>query len=166
MDEKLTDDELNAVLNAEPVKKKGSIMCEMAYAQSKMLDHSSWNNLPRGITPSDIDCVFANGHQMLFTEISSTWKEWQNLKYGQRRVYEDLIVQLPNSLAALAFHNVPWKQQIDTKNDIISFAIMLNIDGLVCTSSHVVGSWPRFVEEFYAGKGIENARLIWQKLGN
>lgn len=119
---------------------RGAIIIESAYAAGKMLDHSLWRNeLPRKITPSDIDMivhddsvvesnnmVVDNNGVILFVELSSKTDKWNELSRGQRLLYENLVwAGCGNIKAALCHINPEPGKQIDTVNDIISFSVMI-----------------------------------------
>ena len=138
----------------------GAIIAEQAYAQGKMLDHSEWNSfLPRGITPSDIDAVVANGQHVLFWELSSQHTTWANVSKGQRRLAKDLVLgSNGNHWAALVKHSVPKTRTIRTVTDVDSFAVMfLGFDGGIQCTNAIDASpngavWARFVREFYRNR--------------
>lgn len=123
---------------------RGSIYHEEAYAQGKMLNHDSWNFLPRKITPSDIDMCFDNGAWLLVCELSSQATKWGEIKYGQRLLYKSLTVR-SRVIAALLRHNVK-DRQIDTLKDIDSFQVM--VAGKT-TRVFDGEKWRRFVESFF-----------------
>src|SRR5262249_2576675 len=94
---------------AVPPTPRGAIYNERAYAQGKMLDHSSLRRkLVRNITPSDLDAVIvptengeieilenvpfldANG-KIIFLELTRGAPEWQFVKKGQRLGYQNLV---------------------------------------------------------------------------
>mgnify|MGYP003149216372 CR=1 FL=1 len=90
-----------------------------------MLDHSKWSCLPRGITPSDIDAVIANGAFFLHIEFSKTYCDWSSLPFGQRKMYQDQVVTSKGDIwAVLAKHSVPSHREIDTVCDVESFQVM------------------------------------------
>lgn len=130
-------------------KLPGQIRTEDAYAQGKMLDHSSWQDEPaltRGITPSDIDVVFDNNGRCIFCEISSQHSEWLMIAVGQRRLYESILA--PSHCSVLCFHQVPWQTQINTRRDIIRFQILTSPPwGRVLVSPVYEGNnrWQNFV---------------------
>lgn len=96
---------------------RGNIICEAAYAQGKMLKSGSWR-LARGITPSDIDFVVESQGCFLWAELTRYAADWNNLKTGQRRLY-DALAKLPGAnVICLAHHSVATDRQIDTYTDI------------------------------------------------
>ena len=102
---------------------RGAILVEQAYAQGKMLDHSSWR-LVRGISPSDIDFVIESGGNFGFVEFSKHFKSIEQLNHGQKLLYERLISRIHKSdFVGLAYHNVPEERSIDTCRDVISAEI-------------------------------------------
>jgi hypothetical protein len=127
--------------------KRGEIIVEQAYAQGKMLDHSSWR-LPRNITPSDTDFVLDIGGCVLFAEFSSQHQEWVDLQNGQRWAYESQVRHGPH-IAALCFHCVRPDRAINTTNDVVSFQVMVHYRGSFLTSECFDGQrWERFVKAF------------------
>lgn len=135
---------------------RGDIYCEQAYAQGKMLDNSSWD-LPRHITPSDIDMVFDDARlgRLLFVELSSCCITWDTVSIGQRKLYSQLVANGCNKVfAVLAKHDVPTTSRINTRNDITHFQVMYfaALFGHATSQVYPGGIWPRFVDEFYAGK--------------
>ena len=102
---------------------RGAILVEQAYAQGKMLDHTSWR-LVRGISPSDIDFVIESGGNFGFVEFSKHFKSIEQLNHGQKLLYERLISRIHKSdFVGLAYHNVPEERSIDTCRDVISAEI-------------------------------------------
>ena len=102
---------------------RGAILVEQAYAQGKMLDHTSWR-LVRGISPSDIDFVIESGGNFGFVEFSKNFKSIEQLNHGQKLLYERLISRMRKSdFVGLAYHNVPEERSIDTCRDVISAEI-------------------------------------------
>lgn len=99
--------------------KKGSIIAERAYAQGKMIDHSSWN-FTNGRTFSDIDAAFDNNGSLLYVEFarSEVPLTWSDISTGQRWLYKSALANKPGSIAVLACHNVPSDQQINSKSDV------------------------------------------------
>jgi len=125
----------------------GAIICREAYAQGKMLDHSSWE-LDRGVTPSDIDMVVESYGCFLFAELTKNGCDWSNLKTGQRILYESLSKIPGNHIVCLARHSVPSGEQIDTYQDIEAAAIRwaCGTKSLVVDSQHwrvLVTEWVR-----------------------
>lgn len=127
---------------------RGSILVEQAYAQGKMLDHSSWR-LQRNITPSDVDLVVDSNGACLFAELSSQNQEWCQLRSGQRRLHEALIRGGPH-ISALCFHTVSATNQINTVSDITSFQLMLWDHKVIILEIWDGERWPSFVEKFVA----------------
>lgn len=137
---------------------RGSIYCEQAYAQGKMLDNSKWK-LPRNITPSDIDIVFDDTQhgRVLFVELTSSHTTWNTVSTGQRLLYSGLVIRGCNRVfASLAKHTVPINLQIDTRNDITHFQVMYYASLLGWATSQVYTGdlWPEFVDAFYEGKAF------------
>ena len=131
------------------MNKRGEIYCEDAYAQGKMLDHSSWN-LPRNITPSDIDMCFDNNGNIIACEISSNVQEWTKLQRGQFLLYFNFIGPLSKHIAVLCYHNVDKKLKINTLNDIISFQIMIRKnDEVLYTPIYGSSRWEKFIKSWY-----------------
>jgi hypothetical protein len=146
----------------------GDIYCEEAYALGKMLNHSAWQKgeqkLPRGITGSDIDAgyehslgafgsvpLFDNRGMILFLEFSRHEEKWENIKKGQRWVYEALIRQGPHC-AILCRHNVAPEsgRKICTRHDVVSFQAMLNDHGVVISALNESNAdWQKFVFEWF-----------------
>lgn len=134
------------------MQQRGLIFAEQAYAQSKMLDHSGWQNkerpLPRKITASDIDFVFDNLGFVLYGELHRGRTEWKNLKFGQRLMYENLIKNTPNC-AVLCIHESPHDRAIRTREDVIAFQPMFYDFGIVvCATCEGNEAWQKFVEEW------------------
>ena len=134
---------------------RGKIYCEQAYAQGKMLDNSSWE-LPRMITPSDIDLVFDDGQmgRIIFVELSSSETHWNLLSVGQRRLYSRLVAKGHGKVfAALCKHSVPQDQQINTRNDIDTFQVMYfgSLLGYATSPLYQGTLWANFVTKFYEG---------------
>ena len=128
----------------------GAIYNEAAYAQGKMLDHSGWRgNLPRSITPSDLDAFWDNNGDFIFAELSSSQTLWSELSKGQVMAYSNLI-QHTIDVAVLFKHSVPINRQIDTREDCESFHVMWDDSG-ICLSKVFSGDrWVRFVESWFA----------------
>lgn len=100
----------------------GSIMCVEAYAQGKMLDHSSWN-LARGITPSDIDFYVESSGCFLWAEFSRNSVEIESLSRGQELAYTRLSRRPNADAVAVCRHGVPASRQIDTARDVESCTV-------------------------------------------
>ena len=132
------------------MKVKGAIYCEQAYAQGKMLDHSSWvGRLPRGCRPSDFDMVLDNAGLVIFGELSSQTDDWCAIKPAQRMLYWNAI-KGSRHVAVLCRHQVPATQQIDTCEDVQSFTLMYDVDGKP-QYIHAFGNknWQHFVTSWY-----------------
>lgn len=95
----------------------GAIMCVEAYAQGKMLDHSSWN-LARGITPSDIDFFVESSGCFLWAEFSRESVDIHSLSRGQELAYTRLARRPNADAVAVCRHSVPTSRQIDTVRDV------------------------------------------------
>lgn len=100
----------------------GAIMCREAYAQGKMLDHSSWN-LARGVTPSDIDMVVESHGCFLWAELTRNGCDWGSLSTGQRMLYDSLAKIPGNHAVCLARHSVPRGELVNTYSDIEAAAV-------------------------------------------
>lgn len=96
----------------------GRILSQEAYAQGKMLDHSSWR-LARGITPSDIDWTVDSNGFVLFAEFQRGVASFSGMSIGQRRMYSSLLNR-QGCAVAICGHNVPASRAIDTMNDVSS----------------------------------------------
>ena len=105
--------------------KKGSIIAEQAYAQGKMIDHSSWG-FASNRTFSDVDAVFDNKGQLIYVEFarSDYPLSWDNISTGQRWLYKSMLENKKGSVAVLACHNVPSNQKIDSKTDITHASVV------------------------------------------
>ena len=99
---------------------KGRIRNPLAYAQGKMLDHSSWN-LPGGISPSDFDFVLEVGGAILVAELkrSSVPLTLGDLSKGQRITFDTLLKQSRRNVFTLVWHDVKPSLVIDTREDIV-----------------------------------------------
>jgi hypothetical protein len=133
----------------------GSILQPEAYAQSKMLEHGSWYpQLPRGITPSDIDVWYADGAWFLLCENKRIRElPWTKLPKGQRMAYEDLVgATRGQALAVLWCHNVPVDEPVDSMLDCESFIVLSSAGGRPPRfTARLAGSmWPGFVALWYA----------------
>lgn len=137
--------------------RRGDVFCEAAYAQSKMLCNSSWS-LPRLITPSDIDLVFDNRGEMMLCELSRHHQWWSQLNKGQRVLYEELARK--GCLCVLLNHSVPPTRQIDTRNNINTFAFCL-MDGrdLVASPPQPGHQWPGLIES----KWFHCPQYVWRR---
>ena len=146
-------------------KLAGKRICEQAYAQGKMLDHSGWygklirNGVPTKGTPSDVDFIFLpkfildNRGTFLFGELSSADVGWEDLVYGQRTMYENLLKAAGGtSVSVLCHHSVPSDTQIDTYTDIKSFIPMIWANGQICRAERFVGveRWQKFYPAWFA----------------
>ncbi len=121
----------------------GQIIIEEAYAQGKMLDHSGWyGQLPRGITPSDIDMIFDFDGLTVLVELKSRSADWGKVDVGQRRAYENLVRKgRGETLAICAKHVTEPGKQIDTFNDVTEYQVMVWRDGQIKTSVTYQGGW-------------------------
>lgn len=127
---------------------RGSIFVEDAYAQGKMLDHSGWDGaLTRAITPSDIDMAFDASGKIIFVELSSSCVEWRQIDTGQRLLYERAITGTLHC-ACLCKHAVPISQQINSRNDVMSFQIMIWNQGPIYSPIVSGNKWAGFVERW------------------
>lgn len=129
----------------------GKIYSSEAYARGKMLDHSGWRRILGSITPSDIDMVFDFGGNFLFVELNSRTCDWQDLPYGQKLLYENLVRSGSGKhTCVLARHAIPPAGvQIDSVKDIISFRVMKLVEGRVEVSEEYPGNvWHGFVSLF------------------
>lgn len=130
---------------------RGSIHSPEAYAQGKMLDHSRWaGELPRNITPSDVDMVIESGGYTMYCELSSQYNNWPFLALGQRKMYESFVRFNPNrSICVLLYHRTPLDKQVDTFGGIESASIMVgcNQKELLFGSSKAY-QWPDLAVRF------------------
>lgn len=143
---------------------RGSILVEQAYAQGKMLDHSSWV-LPRNITPSDIDAVVDANGSVIFAELSTQCTTWGTLRKGQRLLHEALVRGGPHC-SALCFHSVGAERPINSKTDVDSFQLILFDHGLIELDVWEGRFWPGFVENWVKDPLRARRRLISRSLGN
>lgn len=125
----------------------GKILCEQAYAQGKMLDHSSWK-LPRGITPSDIDMYIDNDGRLIFAELSSSKKRWTEISQGQWRGYRN-IIKGTRHVAILLNHNVPANTQINTRTDIRFCQLLMWNDGFYTSNVYAGSVWVKIVDLWF-----------------
>lgn len=100
----------------------GAIMCAEAYAQGKMLDHSSWK-LARGITPSDIDFYVESSGCFLWAEFSRDSVNIDSLSRGQELAYTRLSRRPNSDAVAVCRHSVPTNRQVDTARDVESCTV-------------------------------------------
>lgn len=100
----------------------GAIMCAEAYAQGKMLDHSSWS-LARGITPSDIDFFVESSGCFLWAEFSRENVDIESLSRGQELAYTRLARRPNADAVAVCRHSVPTSRQINTAHDVESCTV-------------------------------------------
>lgn len=123
----------------------GKILFERAYAQGKMLDHSSWN-LDRGITPSDIDFFVESNGYFLYCELTKNLCDWGQISYGQKIALYRKGLLSDKVVVGLCQHDVPSDRQIDTKNDIICARIRYCLN----KKEAVLVPWQyqEFVEQF------------------
>lgn len=138
---------------------RGKIFSERAYALGKMLDHSSWQKgakvLPRNITPSDVDVpnitMFDNRGLIIFCEFSRAFTDWNDIKFGQRLVYEGLI-RHSSHCAVVGKHNVDPADEraIDSRLDIVSFQAMV-WDFQIIRSKIIAGNqlWQDFIFHWF-----------------
>jgi hypothetical protein len=146
---------------------KGSILCEQAYAQGKMLNNSGWTTILRGNTFADLDCcILLDGdpiqpqqcqmnNKMVLVELSSKVCMWQSLNRRQMKSYKFLVENGQGKIVALlGQHNVPKDQQIDTTKDIIQFSVMkLDKDGQLIMSEAFDGKiFPQAVKLYLGVK--------------
>lgn len=132
---------------------RGDIICEQAYAQGKMLNHSGWNGrLPRGITPSDVDMLLDDDGVILFIEISSQHKDWMELEIGQRKCYQNIVRGNQEHMAALVTHSVPVSEKIDTSRDFETVQCLLwTPDGFMLSEVKELNAaiWKKFVVQWF-----------------
>ena len=128
--------------------RRGSIQSEEAYAQGKMLDHSSWS-LPRNITPSDVDFHFDANGRILYCELSSHNRLWSDLKDGQCRSYKNMVKN-SRHCAVLCLHDVKLPNKINTTTDIIGFSPMIWHSGHWWFGPFLEGNprWQTFVQKW------------------
>ena len=127
---------------------RGRILVEEAYAQGKMLESRSWYGLlPRKITPSDIDMVIDNNGRILFVEFDSNTAAWDGITRGQRRLYENIVLNGSGKhFAACCRHNVK-DRRIDTLHDVLEFQLMyMRGDSLNVSSIYDGSKWRRAVQ--------------------
>jgi hypothetical protein len=118
------DNEIGSISDFYKRQKRGSILCETAYAQGKMIDHSKWQ-LPRKISLSDVDAVIDNRGWFLLIEFTSCCTMWNELPYGQATLYRNLVKGLKGkAVAVLCRHNVPSNRSICSMNDVWCFSPM------------------------------------------
>jgi hypothetical protein len=132
---------------------RGSIHTPEAYAQGKMLDHSKWNGqLPRNITPSDVDMVVNSGRCTMFIELSTSADNWPALSRGQGQLYSALVKSAPDlHLAALCYHETPVTKQIDTMNGLITCSLLISKKDGTMMWGHSINQqyqWPQIVCHF------------------
>jgi hypothetical protein len=115
---------------------KTDIICKLAYARAKMLNHQSWvGKLPRGAKPSDMDMFLTNDLNFLWFELSSWTANWHRFKneknrrhWSQWKSHHDLVEGGKGLHRSILVHNsIPLdpEQEIDSLNDIIEFSPML-----------------------------------------
>ncbi len=126
------------------MRKTGKILIESAYAQGKMLDHTGWQGqLPRGITPSDVDMRFSFHHsrRSIEVELKFNCASWDHVSYGQLLAYKDEVeAHAGKKVAIIASHSVPPDRQIDSFRDITAFQVMAWIEGKITYSPIMFGS--------------------------
>lgn len=109
------------------MSERGDIYAPEAYAQGKMIDHSAWGGvLPRKITPSDIDMVMEQGGWLMFIEAVRGRQGWDDIKYGQRFMYQSIAELSDKVLCVLWCHEAPLERKIDSRCDCRSFSVMLS----------------------------------------
>lgn len=138
----------------------GRMHSEEAFAQSKMIESREWKGqLPRGIVPSDIDIVFDSQlGRLIFCEFSRDCCSWQDLKVGQRKLYESVIFK-SKSVAALCSHNVPIKDKIQSSRcDQFSLMAWEHGIGFLVSGPWSGDSWMRFVKLWF--QDPEHARQL------
>lgn len=148
------------ILSAQSSVPKGSILCEWAYAQGKMLDHSEWPTiLPRGGSPSDIDMVLHDGihGRCALVELSRFATRWAEIGCGQLSVYRYLVsIGRGSIFAALCRHDVDGSRQINTARDIQSFQVLyFTPQGCLASVVYDGEHWVRFAKMFFAGHEFE-----------
>lgn len=143
-------------------KPRGAIYAPAAYAQGKMVDHSSWQRgdwvLPRKITPSDIDFTFLpdqsqfvldNNGSLIYGELTRGFANWLNVRYGQRLLYENCIRHGPHC-AVICQHNVPTTEQIDSRSDVLAFQVMVFDFKFVRTEVYTDNlRWQNFIKAWF-----------------
>ena len=140
---------------------EGKIVVEQAYAQGKMLDHSGFKHLPRGITPSDIDMVIDSAGDVMFCELSRNHNRWKALNYGQRLLYENLCIS-GQHICALLTHSVNPTLAIRTHADIDSYHVMFAVNREIHTSPVRFGfSWPEFAQDWIEDSARVR-QLLWE----
>jgi hypothetical protein len=72
--------------------RRGAVFTPEAYGRGKMPDHSGWAGiLPRNITPSDVDMVFAEIGCFLLVEFIFRSAEFERLSPGQDLLYKNFV---------------------------------------------------------------------------
>ena len=137
---------------------RGSICVPLAYAQGKMLRHSSWK-FPNGRMLSDIDAVLDNRGWVLFIELArSLWPiEWPDIGTGQCWLYSSVCRGSDQFAVALARHALDRHDvEIDSKNDIIDAVVRYR--KLTCEARLTGDEYRQFVEMW----GVDaSATLHW-----
>lgn len=127
----------------------GAILCEAAYAQGKMLNHSGWSGvLARGITPSDIDFYVESSGCYLFAEFSRECVDIDCLSRGQELAYRRLSRRPNGDAVAVCKHSVPTNRAIDTKLDVEACTVYFasgTKSVLICNEQ-----WQQLVEKWAA----------------
>jgi len=119
-------------------------------------------NLPRRISPSDIDMVLDNKRddRILFGELTMA-ESWDEKGKGQRELYERLVMTSgAQCFSVLLTHHMEAEEAIDTLYDVDSFHVMYKQEERI-TYSDVLGGclWPDFVAEFYREPNFWNAKI-------
>jgi len=94
----------------------GRIMVEEAYAQGKMIDHSSWV-LDRGCNFCDVDMLLDSKGCCFWCFLERT-KNRKTLSKGQRIVFDTLSNLNGYHIAAVLRHSVDVKERINSRFDI------------------------------------------------
>lgn len=135
----------------------GGIRSPEAYAQGKMLDHSSWyGELARGITPSDIDAVVESYGQFIFMEFSRECESLADLKKGQRMMLRALSRLPGNHCVAVVRHAVfSHSKQINTATDVETAYVYFDMGQQVAVLDR--DEWVTFVTQFthFPNRAIE-----------
>lgn len=130
---------------------KGDIFSIEAYAQGKMLNHSSWNGiLPRNGMPSDIDAVLDNNGDLLMIELSSNCEQWFHLSFGQRTLYENLVRAGQGKIMAVLCRQVtPPGEKIDTVKNVVSFQPMWWDKDIIIGKVYPGEKWITYVQKWW-----------------
>ncbi len=156
---------------------RGDIHCPEAYAQGKMINNHGWLDakkygnlvLPRKITPSDVDVVFNpgmtifdNAGHVLCVEFSKDTAIWSRVKKGQYLCAQSLVKAGAGKIAAaLAYHQTPIKERIDSRERVLSFSVMYFTPPTYACTDVFEGNerWQRFVLAWF-----ENAEQLLSKI--